>query len=146
MVKGITGENFKRFGWVIEIPRQHLKKNGKNIFRIVCSDKKAPGWRIAYLVTRDKYINKLEKHVNTYESFEPVKGKAILYVAEQKNLASICAFRLDRPVILKKGTWHGVVAETSQCEIKITENAMVKSVFWKLGFKLDGKLKYPGQI
>jgi hypothetical protein len=43
---------------------------------------------------------------------------------------------LDKPVILKKGLWHGVVALGDEADIKITENASVRCVYWKTGIKM----------
>jgi len=138
MAERITKDSFKSYGWVIEFPKDKLKNNGKSLFCVVRKDRKAAGWRIAYLIVRDKSLNKLEQHINTLESFEPVCGKTILYVSEAKVPSKIRRFRLDRPVILKKGIWHGVVTQGRQSEIKITENAVVKSAYWKLGFVLNG--------
>ncbi len=95
------------------------------------------GWRIAYLTVRDETINKLEQHQQTFESFEPVSGRAILYVAKEKDPKLIRCFILDKPVILDKGIWHGVVTLNGDSEIKITENANVDCIYWKLGFNLN---------
>ncbi len=95
------------------------------------------GWRIAYLVLRDKIIDKLERHPGTYESFEPVRGKTVLYVADREDETAVRAFHLTRPVILNKGIWHGVVTLGDESEIKITENAYVRTVFWKTSGSLD---------
>ncbi|MCX5712269.1 MAG: hypothetical protein NTY47_04245, partial [Candidatus Omnitrophica bacterium] len=111
MIKGITSNNFNKFGKVIEYPGLSSKNKNKNLFRIILEDRKARGWRIAYLVVRDKSIDRLEQHPGTFESFEPIKGNAVLFVASRKNLSEIEKFRLNKPVILKKGLWHGVVTK-----------------------------------
>ncbi len=129
--KNITPANFKRFGKIIEYPGLSKKSKRKNLFRIVLQDAKAPGWRIAYLVVRDKLIDRLEQHPGTFESFEPIKGKAVLYVAGQKNARKVESFLLDKPVILKKGIWHGIITKGKSAEVKITENAKVKCVYWR---------------
>ena len=133
MIKNITAKNFKKFGKVIEFTGLSAKSKKKNLFRIILEDTKTRGWRIAYLVVRDKSINRLEQHPGTFESFEPVNGLAILFVASQKNPSKIESFRLNKPVILKKGIWHGVITKGESAEIKITENARVKCVYWRLG-------------
>jgi ureidoglycolate hydrolase len=92
-------------------------------------------------VVRDKQINRLEQHIDTFESFEPVEGKALLYVAKEKNPKEIECFLLDRPVILNKGVWHGVVTRHLSAEIKITENADVDCIYWNLGFSLNSGCK-----
>lgn len=132
MIKKITPQNFRRYGKVIEYPNKHSKGTKKNLFCIVLSDDKPKGWRIAYLIVRDRKISRLENHPFSFESFEPVSGRALLYVAGKKDAKHIKCFYLDRPVILKKGLWHGVVTQTKEAEIKLTENAKVKCVYWPL--------------
>ncbi|MFA6350241.1 MAG: hypothetical protein WCY12_04875 [Candidatus Omnitrophota bacterium] len=131
-MKNITTRSFSKFGSIIEYPGLAQKNKKKNLFRIVLEDPKAPGWRIAYLVVRDKMINTLEQHPGTFESFEPVKGRAVLFVALKKDPEQIESFRLDRPVILKKGVWHGIITKGRSAEVKITENSEVKCVYWRL--------------
>ncbi len=92
----------------------------------------ALGWRIAYLVVRDRAIKKLEQHPGSLESFEPVTGRGFLYVCATKDEDKVECFILDRPVILKKGIWHGIVSVSDECDVKITENARVKCVYWPL--------------
>jgi len=137
MVKKITTKNFVSFGRLIHHPSRHFKSKKRNLFCIVCKEPKNVGWRIAYLIVRDKIINRLEQHPHTFESFEPVAGRTILYVAREKEPAQIHCFNLDRPVILNKGIWHGVVTIGGESEIKITENAKVNCIYWKLGFDLN---------
>jgi ureidoglycolate hydrolase len=136
MMKKITSANFKKYGRLIEFPKKRAQAKGENLFCIVASEPKKVGWRIAYLVVRDKVASRLEQHPHSYESFEPVKGKGLLYVSALKNPARIECFVLTRPVVLKKGIWHAVVALDKECEIKITENARVRCVYWKIGFSL----------
>ena len=137
MIKPLTPAHFRRYGWLIGYPDKNKKSKTVNLFRIVLKETKTKGWRIAYLVLRDKTIKRLEQHPHSFESFEPVSGKTLLYVAKSKTLSAIECFRLDRPVILKKGVWHGVVTLTQESEIKLTENARVKCVYWPLGPVLD---------
>jgi len=136
MVKKITEKNFKNFGCVIDHPCKKTK-NGRNLFRIILTEKETVGWRIAYLVVRDKQIDRLEQHIDTFESFEPVAGETLLYVAKERNPKKIECFLLDKPVILNKGIWHGVVTLNLNAEIKITENANVDCIYWELGFSLN---------
>ena len=39
---------------------------------------------------------------------------------------------LDRPVVLRKGVWHGIITLGKESEVKITENAHVRCVYWQL--------------
>lgn len=99
------------------------------------------GWRIAYLIVRDKVIYRLEQHPGTFESFEPVKGETLLYLARNRNSKKIECFYLDKPVILDKGVWHAVATLNGESEIKITENSKVKCIYWCLGFPLNSNHK-----
>ena len=137
MFKTITSQNFKRYGKIIEYPNKASKGRVKNLFRIVHCEAQKKGWRIAYLIVRDKAIGRLEKHPDSFESFEPIAGKSLLYVAADQNLDQIECFLLDRPVVLKRGIWHGIVTLDQETEFKLTENAQVKCVYWRLPHKLN---------
>jgi ureidoglycolate hydrolase len=137
-VKKITAANFKRFGCIIEYPNRAKAQKTKNLFKIVVKQPNV-GWRIAYLVVRDMFIGKLEQHPGSRESFEPVLGRGLIYCATKKDPAAIECFLLDRPVILNRGVWHGVIALSGEFDVKITENSRVKCVYWPLGFVLEGK-------
>lgn len=130
--KKITKENFRRYGWIIEYPGKHLKSKKHNLFRIVLEEPAAFGWRIAYLIVRDKKIDRLEHHPASFESFEPVRGKSLLFVASGKIPKGIECFLLDKPVILKKKIWHGIVTLGREAEVKLTENAQVDCVYLPL--------------
>jgi ureidoglycolate hydrolase len=136
MITKITRENFRAYGWVIEYPKKHLKGKTKNLFRIVLTEKGRQGWRIAYLIVRDTTIKRLECHPHSFESFEPVRGRSLIFVAKEKDERTIECFAIDRPIILKKNIWHGVVTLSNECEIKLTENAKVKCVYWPLSVRL----------
>lgn len=137
MIENITSEGFRPYGRVIEYPDKDKERRDKSLFCITMKEKERVGWRIAYLVLRDKTIDRLERHPHSFESFEPVRGDTLIYVADKQDTAAIRCFRLDRPVVLNKGLWHGVVTLGDEAEIKITENAEVACGFWELGFKLD---------
>ncbi|MFH0877939.1 MAG: ureidoglycolate lyase [Candidatus Omnitrophota bacterium] len=133
-VRPITRSSFKPYGWLIDFPRKTAPKS-KNLFRIVVRQPKN-GWRIAYLVVRDKVIRRLEQHPKSLESFEPVSGRALLYVSKKKQSSGIRCFLLDKPVVLKKGIWHGIMTLGKETDVKITENVKVRCVTWPLGFDL----------
>lgn len=139
-VQSITALNFRPFGRLIDYPYKGKKAKKRNLWRIVLTEPARKGWRIAYLIVRDKAIRRMEKHSFSYESFEPVKGKALLFVALRKDFKGIRCFRLDKPIILNKGVWHGIITTSDECEIKITEDAKVKSVYWPLGFVVSSHL------
>lgn len=129
----INTKNFKQFGWVIKYPGKVPSVKNKSFFSVVLTEKRRVGWRIAYLILQDKVLSSMEQHPDTFESFEPVKGRNALYVSSAQDVKKIKCFYLDKPVILKKGIWHGVITLGSRSEIKITENAKVKCIYWGLG-------------
>lgn len=125
---------FKPYGRIIDYPRRTARSR-LNLFRIIVRQRRT-GWRIAYLVVREKVIDRLEQHPGSLESFEPVKGRALLFVARRRRTSDIRCFLLDKPVILNKGLWHGVVALGDEADIKITENVSVRCVYWKPGIRM----------
>ena len=135
-MRKINSRNFKRYGWVIEGPAEKPKDKGKSFFSIVLTEPLKAGWRIAHLLLRDKAATYLERHIDSFESFEPIRGETLIYVADLKDKKRIKCFYLGKPVILRKGVWHAVITLNKQSEIKITENAKVKCDYWQLGFTL----------
>ncbi len=129
-MKKITGKNFQKFGWVIDAGKVSGRR--KSVFRVVLKEKKSRGWRIGFLLLRKEPLDTFESHPASYESFEPVSGKTLLYVARKKDLSDLCCFALDKPVILDKGVWHAVFTLSGESGIKITENAEVKTLYRKL--------------
>lgn len=121
----ITAESFEKYGTVIEFP-----KDCTDIFYIVDTETIEP-WRIAVFRYSNKTIKKIEHHPTSKESFEPLEGVTVLLVAENETPEEYQAFLLDKPVCLKKGTWHQVLALTAEASVKITENLQVESVFYE---------------
>jgi ureidoglycolate hydrolase len=134
-LKNIEAAAFKKYGYLIHWDG-HKKKGNGNQFRIVIRDRKSAGWRIAYLIVKDKVIDRLEQHPHSMESFEPVSGRSILHVSNQKKPSRVESFVLDMPIILKKGIWHGVTSVSEETHIKITENSRVKLIRYSLGYTL----------
>ena len=133
--KKITANNFKSYGCLIDYPQRKKAIQKKNLFKIVLKQH-SKGWRIAYLVVRDRFIERIEQHPDSCESFEPVRGKGLLFVAKNTDRGCIACFYLDRPVILKKGVWHGVVTQTKEFDVKIVENNSVQCVYHPLKKRL----------
>lgn len=124
-IKSITKEAFEPFGTVIEFPSEC-----KDNFYIVATEEKQP-WRVAVFRYNNKGIRVIEHHPTSKESFEPLKGVTVLLVAQNETPEKYEAFVLDKPVCLKKGIWHQVLALTPEAEVKITENLEVESVFYE---------------
>jgi ureidoglycolate hydrolase len=137
-IEKITAKVFAPFGKLIDLPRKGFPGPNKNLWKIIVRQPKA-GWRIAVLVVRDRAIKRLERHPGSLESFEPMSGESLLFVALKKDPGIIRCFLLDKPVILKKGLWHGVITLTREADIKITENSQVKCEYWRLDFELNKK-------
>lgn len=129
-------KNFKKYGKIIDYPCKELKGTTRNLWRIVHRVPEKTGWRVAYLVLRDKSIGRMECHPTSDETFEPVKGEALIFVATDKSVDAIECFRLDKPVILHKGTWHGLISVSPEAEIKIIENHVVSCRYWNFGFRI----------
>lgn len=134
----LTPAAFRPFGRLIRYPGKGLKHPRYNLFRIVLTEKARRGWRIAYLIVRDKKIRRLEQHPDSYESFEPLQGRSLLFVSRSPCLDRVRCFLLDRPVILNKGIWHGVVAVGRESEIKLTENSRVVCRYARIPVAIPG--------
>jgi ureidoglycolate hydrolase len=134
-IKTITSANFRRYGTIIDYPDKKAKGAKRNLWRIVHREEKKVGWRIAYLVLRDKTVGRLECHPDSDETFEPVRGRALFFVS--KDLGSLECFYLDKPFVLKKGIWHALLTLTPETEIKITENVKVSCRYQPLRMRLD---------
>ena len=74
-----------------------------------------------------------------YQGFARGQDRDFIRVLNEKITSGIrpdITFLLDCPVILKKNIWHGIITLSRESEIKLTENANVKCVYWPLGFLL----------
>jgi ureidoglycolate hydrolase len=129
-IRKLTHSAIRPYGYIID--SKCVKDDGKtNCFGILLKEK-AKGWRIGYLIVRDKKIKRLEMHPDSFETFEPVKGKLVIAFAPNKNPAKIKVFRLDKPVVVKKGVWHEVAAISPRAEVKLFENIEVKTKYIRI--------------
>jgi ureidoglycolate hydrolase len=126
----LNHKSIRPFGCLIDA-KCVTYKSGDNGFGIVFREKSV-GWRIAYLVVRKRTIARLESHPNTAETFEPVKGSALLVLAPRNRPDDYSIFLLDRPVIVKRGIWHNIASVTGPCEIKICEAIRVVEAYHAL--------------
>jgi ureidoglycolate hydrolase len=124
-IKKLTHKNIKPYGWIID--REFIKDNGRGDKFGVLLKERSSGWRIGYLILRKKKFKKLENHPNSLETFEPVKGKAVIALSPNKRPHNMEIFLLDKPVVVKKRVWHDTAAVSKECEIKIFENIEVKT-------------------
>ena len=100
-------------------------KGKKNSFGILMKER-SKGWRIGYLVVREKTMKRLENHPDSFETFEPVVGTPVMALSSNRYPEKIKLFLLDKPVVVKRGVWHAVVSHSGKSEIKIFENIEVE--------------------
>lgn len=121
----ITAENFAPFGKVLDFP-----EGCQDEFYIVETEPVMP-WRIAVFRYTNKGIKRIENHPSSKESFEPMEGVTVLLTAENNRPEEYHVFLLDKPVCLKAGIWHQVLALTPEAKVKITENLEVEAEFYE---------------
>ena len=126
-MKKLTHKNIKPYGRIID--RKFMKDDGRGDKFAVLLKERSAGWRIGYLILRTKKLEKLERHPDSLETFEPVRGRCAIALAANGQPDKVEMFFLDRPIVLKKGVWHNVAAISEECEIKIFENIEVKTKY-----------------
>lgn len=82
----------------------------------------------------------LESHPTTPEVFIPLKGEAVLILAIDPG-KGITAFKLNKPIVLNQGVWHGVISLTERSEMLIVENENVTDKFYDIKPLSDRFLK-----
>ena len=133
-VRKLTGASIKPYGRIID--SSCVKDDGRgNRFGILLKES-SKGWRIGYLILRDKCIKRLERHIDSLETFEPVNGRVVIALAGSESPDSASLFFLDKPIVVNKGVWHDVLAISKKSEIKIFENIEVKTEYYSLNKKL----------
>jgi ureidoglycolate hydrolase len=137
LIQKISSKSFRPFGRVIEYSVIKTKGKKRNLWKIVHRSTEKTGWRVAYLVLRDKTIRRLECHPDSDETLEPVKGRAVLFISVSKDLSALEVFELDKPVIVDKGVWHGLICLEGEAHIKIVENEKVGCQYFPLRFRMD---------
>jgi len=129
-IRALTRKNLLPYGIIID--SACVKDIGKkNSFGILLKER-SKGWRIGYLVVCEREIKRLENHPDSLETFEPVKGRAVITFAPNGSPEKIEAFLLDKPVVVKKGVWHEVAAVSKKAELKIFENIGLKTKYHAL--------------
>lgn len=123
-IKNLTAVSFAEYGRIIE-----FSEGFDGFFEIVISEEEKP-WRLAVYRPSKRTFTFMENHPDSMESFEPVKGIALLMVAKNNSPHEYEIFLLDKPVCLYKGIWHDVVSLSEDILIKISENHQVTSEFY----------------
>ncbi len=130
----LTHASIKPFGYIID--SKCVKDDGRgNRFGILLEER-SRGWRIGYLIVRERSIARVEYH-DTLETFEPVSGRCIIALATHDAPEKLKVFLLDKPVVLKKGIWHEVAAISKEAEIKIVENIDVDGEYYYIKDALE---------
>lgn len=133
-LESIHKETFEKYGKVLEFSDQCTEP-----FEIVITEEKEP-WRLAVFRYRNKTVKRMECHLLSLESFEPLSGLTVLIVAEHDHPEEYRAFILDKPVCLYKGIWHQVLSLTDEAQVKIAENLEVVSEFHDLEHEVAVKV------
>jgi ureidoglycolate hydrolase len=98
------------------------------------------GWAIGFLEYTGRMLEQLERHPNTPEVFSPLKGEALLVLAvDPEDESGYRAFRLEKPIVLNRGVWHGVICLSRKAEILIVENPDVVDEYHQLTRPVKGE-------
>ena len=118
-------ELFNPYGRILE-PQEHEvpEVSESEVFDFyVIFKEPSQDWQIGYLKQTGRIIDKLECHPNTAEVFSPVSGDAVLLLAtDPDQQETMRAFKLEKPIVLKRGVWHGVMTLSEQSEMLIVES------------------------
>lgn len=129
-IKKLTPGNIRPYGRIID--SSGVKDDGRgNRFGILLKSP-SKGWRIGYLILRARSIGRLERHADSLETFEPLKGMAVIALARAGSPDSVELFFLDKPIVVNKSIWHDVLAVSPRCDIKIFENIEVRTEYYSL--------------
>jgi ureidoglycolate hydrolase len=140
LILELTQESFESFGRVLEpLPGETPEVAEEDFFNFFVIFKEfAEGWQIGYLEQIGKVLKMLECHPTTPEVFIPLRGEAILLLAINPE-EEITAFKLDKPIVLTRGIWHGVISLSKKSEILIVENENVTDKFYSFREPLSDK-------
>lgn len=126
-IRCIDNESFARYGTVIQAPGRH--EDG--YYQVLVEETESP-WKLAIYEFDRRSTRVLERHPSSMESFEPLRGTALLVLAPTEAPGDLEVFLLDVPVCLFKGIWHQVLSLSDHAQVKITENILVTSEFHEL--------------
>ncbi len=134
-IKYINKENFERYGYILDFSKDPI--GWEILFK-----EKSSGFRIAIFEIDRKKVDKLERHPESMETFEPMSGIGLILLAD-KDPDDFEVFLLDKPICLKRGIWHEVISISEKAKYKIVENDEVESEFHyfdkPFGFYFDFK-------
>lgn len=136
----VDDDSFKPLGKLLEPGTKDITEVAEEgVFKFYVTFKEnSQGWQIGYLIQTGKLVKKLECHPNTPEVFVPLKGEVLLLLAVDPG-SDIFVCRLNRPVVLNIGVWHGVISLSAKSEIMIVENPDVFDRFYELDQSISDK-------
>ena len=127
-IKTIDENSFAPYGDVLDFTNVKPSNEGDfGRFQIITRAEDPTGWRLALLRFGNRECRRLEQHPASKESFEPVSGVSLIFLAAPGQPERVEAFLLDKPVCLNQGVWHDVVALSQSAVVKIAENLNVES-------------------
>ncbi len=130
----------KPFGEVLVPPSESVPEVfEEGIFKFYVTFKEeAKSWQIGYLDQIGKKVDKLECHPNTSEVFVPLHGDAVMLLSINPQ-EDIFAFKLDKPIVLYKGVWHGVISLSANSKMLIVESSDVIDQYHDLQIPIDNR-------
>lgn len=134
-ISELTQELFSPYGRILEPEDKEIPEVSEpEIFDFYVTFKESSqDWQIGYLKQTGKIVAKLECHPNTAEVFSPVSGNAVLILAtEPGREGTMRAFKLEKPIVLNRGIWHGVITISEQSEMLIVESPDVTDEYHQL--------------
>jgi ureidoglycolate hydrolase len=133
---------FEPFGRILQpLPGENPAQSEKGVFDFFLPfTERSGGWSIGFLEYSGKLLHQLERHPNTPEVFCPLKGDCLLVLAsDPAEEAGIRAFRLQKPIVLARGVWHGLICLSDRAEILIVENPETVDEYHQLKRSIKGE-------
>lgn len=134
---------FEPFGRILDPqPGEGPAQSEKGVFDFYLPiTERSGGWSIGFLEYSGKALYQLERHPNTPEVFSPLKGGETLLVlaVDPAEESTFRAFRLEKPIVLARGVWHGLICLSGRAEILIVENPETVDEYHKLARPIKGE-------
>lgn len=139
-VLDINETAFKPFGEILVPSDESIPEVfEEGIFKFYVTFKEeANSWQIGYLDQIGKKVDKLECHPNTSEVFVPIYGDAVMLLSVNPE-KDIVAFKLEKPIVLNKGVWHGVISLSENSKMLIVESSDVIDQYYDLRMPIDNR-------
>ena len=134
-ISELTPELFEPYGRILEPEDKEtpeVSEPGVFDFYVIFKEF-SQDWQIGYLRQTGRIVETLECHPNTAEVFSPVNGSAAMLLAtDPSNRETMRVFKLEKPIVLNRGVWHGVISLSEKSEMLIVESPDVIDEFYQL--------------